>query len=90
LAKPQAQAVSLLDKAISVAALRAGKVFMVHQNRRWDADYLTVRKILEAGSLGRVCHMESRVRGSRGIPGDWRRLARHGGGIRELIPGNLK
>lgn len=66
---------------ILAAAEAAGKLFMVHQNRRWDADFLTIKKILGQGSLGRVFHIESRILGSRGIPGDWRKLARHGGGM---------
>jgi scyllo-inositol 2-dehydrogenase (NADP+) len=55
--------------------------FTVHQNRRWDEDYLTIRKIYEEGILGEVFHIESRVHGSRGIPGDWRGRKEHGGGM---------
>lgn len=66
---------------ILAAAEAAGRVFMVHQNRRWDADYLTVKKILEQGSLGKLFHLESRILGSRGIPGDWRKKASQGGGM---------
>lgn len=58
-----------------------GVFFTVHQNRRWDEDFLTVRKILEEGSLGEVFRIESRVHGSRGIPGDWRQEKQHGGGM---------
>lgn len=49
-----------------------GRFLTVHQNRRWDEDYLTVKKILEEGKLGELFRVESRVHGSRGIPGDWR------------------
>lgn len=34
-------------------------VLSVFQNRRWDADFLTVRKILEEGMLGRIVSFES-------------------------------
>lgn len=78
--KPVALNLAELD-AILTAARDSGRLFMVHQNRRWDEDYLTVKKILEDGTLGRVFHLETRVLGSRGIPGDWRKLARHGGGM---------
>jgi predicted dehydrogenase len=78
--KPVALDTAELDAILSAAA-RMGRVFQVHQNRRWDDDYLTVRRILDEGTLGRVHHVESRVQGSRGIPGDWRKLARHGGGM---------
>lgn len=55
--------------------------FTVHQNRRWDEDYLTMKKIFEEGLLGEVFNIESRVHGSRGIPGDWRGEKQHGGGM---------
>ena len=58
-----------------------GVFFTVHQNRRWDEDYRTARKIIEDGTLGRVFRIESRVHGSRGIPGDWRGMKECGGGM---------
>ena len=58
-----------------------GKLFTVHQNRRWDEDYLTMKKIYEESRLGDVFRIESRVHGSRGIPGDWRQEKEHGGGM---------
>ncbi len=57
------------------------KLFTVHQNRRWDEDYLTMKKIYEEQKLGEVYRIESRVHGSRGIPGDWRQEKEHGGGM---------
>jgi predicted dehydrogenase len=63
------------------ASKKAGKLFAVHQNRRWDEDYLTVKKIYDEKVLGEVFRIESRVHGSRGIPGDWRGLPEHGGGM---------
>ena len=32
------------------ASVRTGKVFTVHQNRRWDKDFLVVKKIIEEGT----------------------------------------
>lgn len=58
-----------------------GKFMTVHQNRRWDEDYLTIKKVLEEGKLGELFRLESRVHGSRGIPGDWRQEKEHGGGM---------
>ena len=63
------------------ASERTGRFLTVHQNRRWDEDYLTVKKILEEGKLGELFRIESRVHGSRGIPGDWRQEKEHGGGM---------
>ena len=63
------------------ASVRTGKVFTVHQNRRWDKDFLVVKKIIEEGTLGPIFRIESRVQGAHGIPGDWRGLPEHGGGM---------
>ena len=69
-----------LQEMIDVAE-ETGKLFTVHQNRRWDEDFLTVKKIYDENMLGDIFRIESRVHGSRGIPGDWRQLPEHGGGM---------
>lgn len=58
-----------------------GKFLTVHQNRRWDEDFLTVKELLKEDKLGEIFCIESRVQGSRGIPGDWRQEKEHGGGM---------
>lgn len=63
------------------AAREYNKIFTVHQNRRWDEDFRTIKKIYDEGLIGDVYKIESRVHGSRGIPGDWRRKKAHGGGM---------
>jgi predicted dehydrogenase len=63
------------------AADEAGRLFTTHQNRRWDEDFLIISKLYREGTLGNVMQIESRVHGSRGIPGDWRKKAAHGGGM---------
>jgi len=63
------------------AANKAGKIFTTHQNRRWDTDFLMMKQVYESGDLGEVFGIESRVQGSRGIPGDWRGKKEHGGGM---------
>ncbi|MCL2751253.1 MAG: Gfo/Idh/MocA family oxidoreductase [Firmicutes bacterium] len=60
---------------------KSGKKLIVHQNRRWDADYLTVREVIGSGMVGKVFNIESRVMGSNGIPGGWRKLRTQGGGM---------
>ncbi len=62
-------------------AEKAGVVFEVHQNRRWDDDFLTVKNIMEQGCIGDVYRIESRVMGGNGIPGAWRKELAHGGGM---------
>lgn len=78
--KPAMMCSKDLEEVMSVAK-ETGMVFYPRQNRRWDEDYLTVKKIYEEQLLGRVFHIESRVHGSRGIPGDWRRRKSQGGGM---------
>ncbi|SEJ56715.1 Predicted dehydrogenase [Arthrobacter sp. yr096] len=39
-------------------AAKLGRVLTVYQNRRWDADALTVQKLLDAGTLGTVTRFE--------------------------------
>lgn len=78
--KPVALSTGDLDAMIA-ASEKAGKIFTVHQNRRWDTDYLLAKKVSYSDVLGPVFCVESRVHGSRGIPGDWRCLKAYGGGM---------
>lgn len=63
------------------ASEETGMLFTVHQNRRWDEDFLTMKQIYDRQLLGDIHRIESRVHGSRGIPGDWRQEKEHGGGM---------
>lgn len=63
------------------AAAKNKVIFTVHQNRRWDEDYLIAKQLYDQNTLGKVFNIESRVHGSRGIPGDWRNTKMHGGGM---------
>ncbi len=63
------------------ASKEYGVLFTVHQNRRWDEDFRVIRQIYEQNTLGKVFRIESRVHGSRGIPGDWRNQKECGGGM---------
>jgi predicted dehydrogenase len=52
-----------LPEALELVELArsAGKVLSVFQNRRWDADYLTVKSAIASGVFGRVINVESRL-----------------------------
>lgn len=63
------------------AADKAGRLFTVHQNRRWDVDFLAMKHLKETGELGDFIRIESRIHGSRGIPSDWRGIKQYGGGM---------
>ena len=78
--KPVAMSLSELMEMID-ASHRAGRIFTVHQNRRWDADFRMMKQVYDSGDLGEVFSIESRVQGSHGIPGDWRKEKEHGGGM---------
>ena len=69
-----------LEEIIAVAN-ETGKLFTVHQNRRWDNDYRTLKNIIDKNELGPVFTIESRVYGSRGVPTGWRGEKVHGGGM---------
>ena len=78
--KPVAMNVAEFDEILAVAK-ETGRTFMVHQNRRWDPDFLIVRDLYQKHQIGELFQIESRVHGANGIPGDWRHLPEHGGGM---------
>ncbi len=59
------------------------RLLTVYQNRRWDGDFQTVRKILEAGTLGRVVEYEVKYERFRTElrPNSWRERDGPGGGM---------
>ncbi|MNO49671.1 putative oxidoreductase YvaA [compost metagenome] len=78
--KPVAMSKEELQEMLA-AADAAGRVFMVHQNRRWDEDFLTIKKMYDEEIIGSLFQIESRVHGANGIPGDWRHVKAQGGGM---------
>jgi len=54
-------------------ARERGVLLTVFQNRRWDGDFLTVRRLVETGRLGTVARFESRFERWRPeLSGGWR------------------
>lgn len=78
--KPVALSVAEFDRMLE-AEKKSGKRLSVHQNRRWDVDFLGVKEVIEGGNIGDVIRIESRIHGSRGIPSDWRQEKAPGGGM---------
>jgi scyllo-inositol 2-dehydrogenase (NADP+) len=70
---------------VVAAAQAAGVVLTVFQNRRWDSDQLTLRRLVADGSLGSVLRYESRFERWRPQPraDSWREAlpAAEGGGL---------
>ncbi len=61
-------------------ARRNQRMLSVFQNRRWDGDYLTVKKAIETGLLGRPLVFETAVM-RYGQPRGWRAVRAQMGGI---------
>lgn len=78
--KPVTMNVEELDEVLKVAK-ETNKTFMVHQNRRWDPDFLITRELYKKQHIGELFQIETRVQGANGIPGDWRHELIHGGGM---------
>jgi scyllo-inositol 2-dehydrogenase (NADP+) len=72
---------TVVDKPLAVTAAEAAELvaladsrevlLSVYQNRRWDAELLTLRRVLDEGSIGRVHRFESRFE-------RWRPQPKHG------------
>jgi predicted dehydrogenase len=60
--KPLCLRASEADELISVAR-DVDRVLTVHQNRRWDPDFLAVRRAVDAGLLGDLFNVETFVGG---------------------------
>jgi scyllo-inositol 2-dehydrogenase (NADP+) len=94
-------ALNLAECDRMIAAARSSqRLLSVFQNRRWDGDYLTVRKLIGAGKLGAVRRLEMAWTGF-GMWGGWRGTRAAGGGklydlgahladqICQLMPGRI-
>jgi scyllo-inositol 2-dehydrogenase (NADP+) len=70
--KPFAVSVAEGESLIDAAAAH-GVPLSVYQNRRWDGDFLTLRRLLDEGALGEVTRYESRFERWRPVAGTgWR------------------
>ena len=60
--KPLCLTAAQADELVAVAD-EGGRVLTVHQNRRWDPDFLAVRRAVDAGLLGDLFNVETFVGG---------------------------
>jgi scyllo-inositol 2-dehydrogenase (NADP+) len=85
--KPLAPTADEADAVVRAAA-DAGVMLTVFQNRRWDGDFLTARRLVHEGDLGDVIRFESRFERFRPeIRHGWRELgdpAEGGGQLLDL------
>jgi scyllo-inositol 2-dehydrogenase (NADP+) len=88
----------IVEKPMAMNAKEAGemiqtarkykKILTVFHNRRFDTDYLTVKKIIQSGKLGKILAIESRIQGWGSAAGfgiatfyqNWRNEKKWGGG----------
>jgi predicted dehydrogenase len=85
--KPMALDLAQSQQLVAEAVAR-GVMLSVFHNRRWDLDYLTVRKAVESGALGKLINVESRLGqwsscvgpAAREYRPNWRNEAAFGGG----------
>ena len=71
-------------RRLASAAAERGTMLSVFQNRRWDGDLLTVRRLLDEEALGRIVRFESRFeRWDPALGGGWRERGEpaEGGGM---------
>jgi predicted dehydrogenase len=67
---------------LATLAAETGGLLSVFQNRRWDSDFLTVQRVIQAGALGQVALFESRLDRFRPQVRDrWRERAVPGSGL---------
>ncbi len=78
--KPVTLNAAELSEIIAVSG-ETGRLFSIHQNRRWDRDYRIVREVIESGLIGTPYFIESKVQGSRGSMHGWRGHKLNGGGM---------
>jgi len=78
--KPVTMNASELMEMMAVAG-ETGKLLTIHHQRRWDKDYLTVKKVLDDKIIGDAYFIESRVQGSRRLMHGWRSYKVNGGGM---------
>lgn len=79
--KPFALSTADADELIGLAEATDRRLSVFH-NRRWDSDFLTVRRCLEAGVLGDVSSFTSRYDRFRPVPkGSWKEEDVPGSGV---------
>lgn len=81
--KPFVTASTQAQELIELAE-QQGLLLSVYQNRRWDGDFLTIRKLIDSGAFGRLVEYESRYDRFRNHPKAgkaWREKDLAGSGI---------
>lgn len=78
--KPAAMTVAEFDEMVA-ACEKAGVLFTVHQQRRWDADYNVMKSVYDQGLVGTPYVIKSQLYGFNGNMHDWHVYPEMGGGM---------
>lgn len=78
--KPAAMSVRELDKMLQVVE-ENGVRFTVHQQRRLDKDFRTIKEIYDTDAVGKVYTIQSSLYGYNGNMHDWHVYKSEGGGM---------
>ncbi|TPG08451.1 oxidoreductase [Sphingomonas oligophenolica] len=73
-------------RRVAAEAVTRGRLLTVFHNRRWDADFLTLRRLIRDGILGEIAHVESHFDRWRPVPAATWKEARDGGSWLDLGP----
>jgi len=80
-------ATTLADaRQVAAAGGAGGRLLTVFQNRRWDADFLTLNRLIAEGVLGEIVQFESHFDRWRPVPAALWKEARVGGAWLDLGP----
>jgi predicted dehydrogenase len=80
-------ATTLADaRRVAAAAEAGGRHLTIFQNRRWDADFLTLRRLIAEGAPGEIVQFESHFDRWRPVPAALWKEAREGGAWLDLGP----
>lgn len=78
--KPAAMSVAELDEMVKVVN-ENGVRFTVHQQRRFDPDFRTIKEVFDQGLLGDVYTIKNQLYGFNGNMHDWHVYISEGGGM---------
>lgn len=73
-------------EAVAAMAAQSGRLLSLFHNRRWDADFLTLKALIAAGKLGEIRQFESRFDRWRPQTADRWKDQRSGGVWQDLGP----
>ncbi|MCF0135171.1 MAG: Gfo/Idh/MocA family oxidoreductase [Lachnospiraceae bacterium] len=78
--KPAAMSVSQFDRMVEVTK-KAGVLFTIHQQRRFDPDYNVMKSVYDQGLVGKPYVIKSQLYGFNGNMHDWHVFPEMGGGM---------